>query len=275
MPAFAEQNRVAPVTPAAIADMRTHGVSTLYLQAAKDDPRSPGLITDPVRAGAFLTRAHAAGIEVVAWYLPTHRDHALDRARVLALAQFHAGAERFDGIALDIEGIDAVTDVGERNRRLLDLARALHDAAGERPVGAIVYPPVVFDVLNATLWPGFPWKELVPYTDVWLPMAYWTFRSHGSPYRDAYRYATENIERLRAHVGDPTAPIHVIGGIADTTTAADVAGFRRAAADQHALGYSLYDYNTTAPSAWPLLAGVSTTGSAPATSTTVSTTSIC
>src|SRR5262249_42306272 len=157
----------------------------------------------------------------------------------------------------------------------LELARTLHDAAGDTPIGAIVYPPVVFDVLNNTLWPDFPWKQFAPYTDVWLPMAYWTFRSGDSPYRDAYRYTTENIQRVRAHLGQPDAPVHVIGGIADTTTAADYQGFRRAAAEQHAIGYSVYDYETTAPSAWPLLAGGSTTGSAADTAMTSSTTATC
>src|SRR5262245_56450678 len=83
VPAFAENGQVAPVTPAAVDTMRAHGVHTLYLQVAKDDPRSPGTITDPPKAAEFLQRAHAAGIKVVAWYLPTHRDPNLDKARVL------------------------------------------------------------------------------------------------------------------------------------------------------------------------------------------------
>jgi hypothetical protein len=187
VPAFAEHGQVAPVTPDAVDEMQARGVHTLYLQVAKDDPRSPGVITDEARAAEFLRRAHAAGIDVVAWYLPTHRDHELDRARVAALARFRAENERFDGIALDIEGTEAVTDIAERNRRLLDLAQTLDDEAGTTPVGAIVYPPVAFDVLNPTLWPDFPWAQLDPHVDIWLPMAYWTYRSVDSGYRDAHR----------------------------------------------------------------------------------------
>lgn len=253
VPAFAQDGAVAPVTPSAVDTMKADGVHTLYLQVAKDDPRSPGTITDPERAAQFLERAHAAGIRVVAWYLPTHRDPALDLARALAMVRFRAGGQRFDGVALDIEGTEAVQDVAVRNQRLVDLTTALDRAAGTMPVGAIVYPPVATEVLNPTLWPSFPWRQLAPHVDVWLPMAYWTFRSRGTPYRDASRYVDENVKRLRADVGDAHAPVHVIGGIADVTTPDDVRGAITAAESNQAIGVSLYDFNTTGPSLWPLL----------------------
>src|SRR5262249_38274820 len=141
-----------PVSVAAIARMHAAGVHTLYLQAAKDDPRTPSTVTDPAQVGAFLRAAHAVGIKVVAWYLPTHRDPALDVRRAVALARFHAHGQYFDGIALDIEGT-SITNIGERNARLLATAAALDAAAGTRPVGAIVFPPVGTDVLAPSLWP--------------------------------------------------------------------------------------------------------------------------
>jgi hypothetical protein len=190
-------------------------------------------------------------MRVVAWYLPTHRDHDLDVRRALALVKFTAGGRHFDGIALDIEGLD-LEDVAERNRRLIELMGRLDRAAGTIPIGAIVYPPVAFDVLNPALWPEFPWKQIAPHTDVWLPMAYWTYRDAGTQYRDAYRYTAENIQRLRGHVG-AKAPVHVIGGIGDLATADDYAGMQRAARDERAIGTSVYDFNTMEPSAWPLL----------------------
>jgi hypothetical protein len=170
------------------------------------------------------------------------------------MVDFEAQGERFDGVALDIEGTEAVADVAERNRRLLALATELDRAAADVPVGAIVYPPVAFDVLNPTLWPDFPWRELAPSVDVWLPMTYWTFRRADSPYRDAYLYATENVQRLRDHLaGSPVAPVHLIGGIGDASTDADYESFRRAVRDSGAVGFSVYDYDTLATSAWPLL----------------------
>jgi hypothetical protein len=261
VPAFGEAPGTELLTPAVVDELSEHGVHTLYLQVAKDDPRSPGLVTDPRAAAAFLERAHAAGIRVVAWYLPTHRDPQLDLDRMRALIDFRAGTERFDGVALDIEGIDAVSNVAERNRRLVELANAtasMADEAGDLPVGAIVYPPVVFDVLNTTLWPDFPWRALAPSFDVWMPMAYWTFRDAGDQLRDAQHYTDDNIARVRAHLGDDQLPIHPIGGIADTSTDADYAGFTRAAIEQRSIGASVYDLNTTEPSAWPLLSAVPT-----------------
>jgi hypothetical protein len=249
-PSFVHEGVAPPVTPASVREMADHGVETLYLQVAKDDPRTPGVVTDERLVGEFLTAAHDVGIKVVAWYLPTHGDQALDIARARAMVTFRTGDHRFDGVALDIEGIDAVADVTERNRRLVELVAELDRVADDLPVGSIVYPPVVFDVLNPSLWPDFPWAELASHTDVWLPMAYWTYRDDGSPYRDAYRYTKENVERMVAHAGAPDAPVHVIGGIGDTSTVADYEGFRQAASDAGAIGFSIYDFATFAPDAW-------------------------
>src|SRR6266436_541485 len=47
------------------------GIRTLYLQAAVDSPRASGALEAPDLLGAFLTRAHAVGMQVVAWYVPT------------------------------------------------------------------------------------------------------------------------------------------------------------------------------------------------------------
>ena len=43
--------------------------------------------------------------------------------------------------------------------------------------------------------------ELAPLYDIWLPMSYQSDRKADSGYRDAYRYAAENIDRMRAHLG--------------------------------------------------------------------------
>src|SRR5213078_1144154 len=97
----------------------------------------------------FLTDAHAAHMKVVAWYLPKHLDPGQDEQRVIALANFRAQGQRFDGIALDIEGLDQ-KDVALRNQRLVALVQALDRVAGDRAVGAIVYPPVATEVINPT-----------------------------------------------------------------------------------------------------------------------------
>jgi hypothetical protein len=220
------------------------GVQTLYIQAARHD--NPADVLEPERLHPLIDRAHQRGMRVVAWYLPTFEDTARDLQRLLALA-----ALPVESVAVDIESTK-VADANERSQRLLNLSSELRRLTPGRSLGAIVLPPVVLEVINGNYWPNFPWRELVPYYDVWLPMTYWTYRKVDSGYRDAERYTAENIDRLRNNVGFP-APVHPIGGIGDKTSVADLEGFHRAASARGALGGGIYDYRTTAPDHWPVL----------------------
>ena len=47
--------------------------------------------------------------------------------------------------------------------------------------------------------------------------------------------------------------VHVIGGVGDAATVAQIAGYVRAARETAAAGGSLYDYRTTQPGFWPYL----------------------
>lgn len=251
-PAFAEGGP-APVTPAAVDRMAQVGVKTIYLQASKDDVRSPGLLVDDQLVAQFLLRAHAKGIKVVAWFLPKLADVDADFARLEHLVRYEVDGHRFDGIAVDIEWVESVPDTAERNRRLVDLSGRLARTAGQAPLGAIVFPPVATDVLNPNLWPNFPFRELAASYDVWLPMGYWTYRSMESGYRDASTYTAENIRRLRTNVGDPKLPVHPIGGIGDLASVADYQGFVSGARTERAMGWSIYDWNTMQGDPWPSL----------------------
>jgi hypothetical protein len=233
--------------PAGVADvdrMADLGVQTLYIQAARHD--NPADVLEPDRLAQLIDRAHQRGMRVVAWYLPTFEDTGRDLQRLLALA-----ALPVESVGVDIESTK-VADPDERSRRLLDLSSELRRLTPGRSLSAIVLPPVVLEVINGNYWPRFPWRELVPFYDVWMPMSYWTNRKVESGYRDAERYTAENIDRLRNNVGFP-APVHPIGGIGDKTTVADLDGFHRAAAARGALGGSIYDYRTTQPDHWPAL----------------------
>src|SRR5436305_9671970 len=46
-------NPAPPIAPTVVDDMAAHGVKTVYLQAARDDRRSPGGIVDRALVGAF------------------------------------------------------------------------------------------------------------------------------------------------------------------------------------------------------------------------------
>jgi hypothetical protein len=171
------------------------------------------------------------------------------------MIDFSVDGQGFDSISLDIEWRNSVEDHAERSARLVDLSQRLRSAAGGLTVSATVMPPVVTDVINPAFWPGFPWHEIAPNFDVWLPMSYWTNRSSDSPYRDAYKYTADNVRLLRQNLGDPNTPVHAIGGIGDNATLEDYQRFVAAAHDTGCIGISMYDWGTTDAAAWPIMRG--------------------
>ncbi|MDQ1436819.1 MAG: hypothetical protein QOK43_448 [Acidimicrobiaceae bacterium] len=234
--------------PADVDQMAAKGVQTLYIQASKWD--APGDLVDPDLLMPILRRAKERGLRVVAWYLPTLTDPQRDLDRMVAMARL----ADVDSVAVDIES-RTVSDVNDRNHRLIQFSQALRQALPGRTIGAIALPPVVLEVVNPDYWPNFPYKEIAPSYDVWMTMGYWTNRKASSGYRDAYRYTRENVERLRVDVGRADLPVHPIGGLGQGTTAADVEAYRKAAIDTTSIGGSLYDWRTTAGECWTGLAG--------------------
>ena len=59
--------------------------------------------------------------------------------------------------------------------------------------------------------------------------------------RGAYDYTVRNVAIIRRRTLDPNVPIHLIGGVADSSTAAQTRGFVRAARECGVIGASLYD----------------------------------
>jgi hypothetical protein len=256
VPGFQDPGEVPAVTVESVDDMAALGVRTLYLQAAQDDARSPDDTVDRKLLGRFLRRAHEHGIQVVAWYLPRFTDVDADLRRIRALHQFRSRGQRFDGLALDIEWVEGVPAVEARNAALVDLSERVRELVGDRyAVAAIVLEPVLLEVVNPSYWPSFPWKQVQTHYDVWMPMSYWTNRREDSGYREGFKYTEENVRRLRANLEDDDAIVHTIGGIGDGATAADYDGFVTASREADALGWSVYDFDTVATSAWPRLRG--------------------
>jgi hypothetical protein len=244
LPAMQASGRAPPVTPGDVDDMADQGVRTIYLQAARNDPRTPGRLVDRDLIAEFLARAHERGVRVVGWYLPLFGDIDRDLTHLEAISTFEAGGHRFDGVAVDIEWTRAVPDAGERSQRLVELSRRLRDAVGDDALGAIVLPPVQLEEVNRDMWPDFPWEDLAPVYDAWLSMGYWTDRRPESGWRDARAYTAENVDRLRANLGDDEAAIHPIGGIGDAATNDDLTQFAEALLDTNAIGGSIYDWAT-------------------------------
>lgn len=238
------------VGPDQVDQMAAEGVQTLFIQTAKHD--TPELISERELLEPIIHRAHLHGIRVVAWYLPTLEDVDNDLNRLVASANLDV-----DGVAVDIES-RKVADANERSLRLIDLSTRLREALPGRAIGAIVMPPVQLEVVNPSFWPGFPWREIAAKYDVWQTMGYWTDRKQSSGYRDPYRYTAENQQRLRHNLGNPSAPISPVGGVGALGNG-DIEAFLRAAAEQGAMGGSIYDWRTTRAEAWPALRGFRST----------------
>ncbi len=140
---------------AAVAAMRARGVVTLYLETSNYS-RTVDLVR-PAMLGRFLDAAHAAGLRVVAWYLPSFANVARDLRRSLAAVDFRSeNGEAFDSFALDIEA-SVVKPAARRTARVLALTSSLRAAAGsDYALGAIIPAPRGMD-LNPRYWPGFPY----------------------------------------------------------------------------------------------------------------------
>ena len=234
---------------ATVARMRDLGVTTLYLETSNYSQRV-GLVR-PSALARFVDAAHANGLRVVAWYLPSLRNLAVDLRRSLAAVRFRTpNGESFDSFALDIEA-SIVKPAARRTARLIALAARLRATVGSRyPLGAIIPAPRGMD-LRPSYWPGFPYRDLARRFDVFLPMGYFTYRYRTAAAARAYTAA--NVALIRERAGDEGIAVHPVGGLAARATVAQVRAFASAAAEQGALGASLYDYASTRAEEWRAL----------------------
>ena len=230
-----------------------NGVQTLYIQTASF--RHPDVILDPTLLRRILDRAHSHGIRVVGWYLPEFNDVAYDLDRLVAIAQFG-----FDGLGIDIEST-ANPDVAARSQNLITESQFMRGVFPNLSIAAIPVTPVIWEELNRSWWPNFPYQQLVPFYDAWMPMAYWSYRYCSfTNWYDAYRYTYESVVRLKALTRRPDLPVHPIGGeatptactagpnqglVPPATTGADLFWMNAAMVDSGAIGGSIYDDNTT------------------------------
>jgi hypothetical protein len=234
-----------------IAAMASVGVRTLYLQTGNYEQRVD--LLRPRALGRFVDAAHAAGMRVVAWYLPSFAHPAQDVRRALAAIRFRSPkGERFDSFALDIEA-SFVKPVSLRNVRLLSLSARLRAAAGRHYALGAIIPSAVGMRRHPRYWPGFPYRALDRYYDVFLPMAYAT-DAHVRGVRATFAYNAADVAAIRAHTRDPRVPIHLIGGLSNAMGAGETAGFMSAVAACAPLGYSLYAFPGTSRAAWTALA---------------------
>ena len=232
----------------ALQEMRSRGVRTVYVETGSWRlPRSRDF-RDRAGAELSLAQAHKLGMKVVAWYLPGLDDVRLDMRRTrAALALRTSGGQRFDGFAVDIES-QRIRPVGARNAALMRYSRALRrTVGGNYALGAIV-PDQRSTTAAPGLWPGLPYAALAPVYDVFLPMAYSTYRGHGAGF--VYRYTRSNVEFVRAAT---RRPVHLIGGIDPGLGPSEPGAIVRGARDGGAIGASFYDFAGAQDESWHAL----------------------
>ena len=82
-------------------------------------------------------------------------------------------------------------------------------------------------------------------------MVYSTYRGDGA--RVVTRDVTRSMTILRSATGRPDVPVHLIGGLGDEFSRAEARAFARNVATLGPIGWGLYDFSVTAPSAWAAL----------------------
>jgi hypothetical protein len=231
-----------------VAAMARDHVRTLYLQTG-NYKQSVDLMRQRA-LGRFIDDAHAAGLRVVAWYLPSFARPAQDERRALAAVRFRSpSGQRFDGFALDIEAT-VVRPLWLRDQRLVQLSARLRSAVGPTyGLGAITPSPIG---MAPSYWPGIPYRTLARFYDVFLPMAYSTLRGiQGS--KSTLAYLSAMVNAVRTGTRNPNIPIHLIGGLSEAMGGHETAGFMRAVVDCAPLGYSLYAFPATQRDTWRAL----------------------
>lgn len=238
-----------------VTELAERGVQTLYLETSSY--KFGKAIVHPNAVGEYIDLAHANGMTVVAWYVPSFKPWRRDLRRSVAAIDFVSpSGSGFDSFALDIEAT-VVQDVATRNARTRRVARGIRRAAGDTyPFGAIVPDPV-----GSVYWTDFPYSALGRIADVFLPMSYFTYRVDGA--HEVRRYVRANVRAVRARTGLDDVPVHPIGGIADVARLSEVRAYVRAVFAEDASGGSLYDFPITKQAQWKRLQRLRSTRVAP------------
>jgi len=239
---------------AAVKDMASHGVRTLYIETANYHNPAAATMFKPGAQARFIQECHARKIKVVAWYLPGFKDLDKDYKRTMAAIDFRTpDGQKFDSFALDIED-SHVKPASTRSARLKSLSARIRKAVGkDYPLGGIIPSPAGMRI-NSSYWPKFPYKDVAAVYDVIVAMGYYTY--HGDGYAHAYNETRENVRIVREQTGRPTIPIHVIAGVGDKSSGSETTAFVRALRETGCLGGSMYDWSTTNAADWRPLASV-------------------
>jgi hypothetical protein len=225
---------------AAVAEMAQRGVTTLYLQTSNWGRKND--MYKPDKVARFIDAGKIYGVKMVAWYVPSFKNLKRDlRRTMLAIKVKTASGNRFDSFAMDIEATE-VDSISRRNSRMLELSRTVRRRVGANYAMGAIIPDV-----QSLYWPSFPYKSVANLYDVFMPMAYFSYRTSGE--ENVRNYTLANLTTIRERVGR-AVPIHPIGGIAGRTTARETRGYVSAVIDGGGIGGSYYDFAITTDREW-------------------------
>ena len=214
-----------------------HGIQTIYVETS--NYHSPADVMYPTQIREMISLAHANSIKVVPWYLPGYRNIALDRRRFAAAVNV-GGADPIDGLGVDIEA-DIVRNRQLRANRAAAMVQWLRATYPDLPMAGIVPRDAL------AWWRIFPYATIRANTDAMLPMCY-TSR-YLTPAQTTAMAAT-CVTTIREQTGDPAAPVHVIAGVTDFLKPRLLVAAARGAKSAGAMGFSLYNLETTTPAGW-------------------------
>ena len=217
-----------------------HQVTTIYWETS--NYHSPADIMYPDDLRQVIALAHAQGIKVVPWYLPGYRNIKLDRRR-FAAAINAGGADPIDGLGVDIEA-DIVRNRQLRATRAAQMVQWLRATYPDLPMAGIVPRDAL------AWWRIFPYAEIRANTDVMMPMCY---TSRYLTPAQTTAMSADCVTTIRTQTGDPTAPVHVIAGVTDFLKPRLLIAAARGARDAGAMGFSLYNLETTTTAGWRAL----------------------
>ena len=220
-----------------VGEAVAHGIQTIYVETS--NYHSPADVMYPEQIREMISLAHANSIKVVPWYLPGYRNIALDRRRFTAAVNV-GGADPIDGLGVDIEA-DIVRNRQLRANRAAAMVQWLRATYPDLPMAGIVPRDAL------------AWWRIVPYptiranTDAMLPMCY---TSRYLTPAQTTAMAAACVTTIREQTGDPAAPVHVIAGVTDFLKPRLLIAAARGAKSAGAMGFSLYNLETTTPADW-------------------------
>lgn len=215
-----------------------HGVQTIYVETS--NYHSPADVMFPDQIREMISLAHANNIKVVPWYLPGYKRIALDRRRFAAAVAVGDPDLPIDGLGIDIEA-DIVSNRQLRSDRAAAMVAWVRATYPDLAIAGIVPRDAL------AWWRIFPYAAIRANTDAMLPMCY-TSRYLTLAQTSAMTAAC--VTTIQEQTGDPAAPVHVIAGVTDFLKPRLLVAAARGAKSAGALGFSLYNLETTTTADW-------------------------